>query len=518
MSIRIFRRPGKKGRANIQETIPKEMYDSAMRILEKKRVAIFLVSYNAEEFLESVIDRIDKEILKKCADLFIIDDSSRDGTFDIAKSIEEDHPQYPIHVFQTPFNRGYGGNQKLGYLYCIKQNYDIVILLHGDGQYPPEYIPNIIASFEDEPDAVFASRMIKKKWALQGGMPLYKWIGNQILTFIENRLLKTRLSEFHTGYRAYRVESLKKIPFIFNSDDFHFDTEIIIQAVAMGWKINEIPIPTHYGTEKCHVSGMRYAWNCVKSIIIYKLNNLGLFYSRNYDFQLFENEKYQFKKSPRSLHQYIIKNVKLTSNMNTIELGANYGILSSQIAEKVKKHTAVDIIHPTKAGKSETVVLDLNSRFSERLPKKHYDLCLALDVIEHLDSPEDFLSQVFDILKVNGKLYISTANIGYLPVRFSLLLGQFNYGKRGILDMTHKRLFTIKNFKNLIPQYGFKIDKITGFAPPIMDLVSSKGVYVFIEKIHIFLSRIMPSVFGYNFLVEATRMESIDDILEKTLR
>jgi len=149
----------------------------------------------------------------------------------------------------------------------MKQNYDIVIMLHGDGQYAPEFLPRIIAGFHDDPDAVFASRMLNKKAALNGGMPFYKWVGNQVLTFMENSMLKTKLSEFHTGYRAYNVHSLAKIPFVFNSDGFHFDTEIIVQAVANKWKINEIAIPTYYGDEKCHVNGMLYAYNCVKSII-----------------------------------------------------------------------------------------------------------------------------------------------------------------------------------------------------------------------------------------------------------
>ena len=129
-------------------------------------------------------------------------------------------------------------------------------------------------------------------------MPLYKWVGNRILTFFQNMLLKTGLSEFHTGYRAYRVATLKNIPFIYNSDDFHFDTEIIIQMIATKCNISEIPMPTFYGEEKCHVNGLRYAIDCIDSIVKYHLVNIGLFYSRNYDFGLFEDENYKFKKSP----------------------------------------------------------------------------------------------------------------------------------------------------------------------------------------------------------------------------
>ena len=116
-------------------------------------------------------------------------------------------------VLRTPFNRGYGGNQKLGYLHAIEQGFDYVVLLHGDGQYAPEYLPQIVNALgEDEPDALIASRMINRRDALRGGMPLYKWVGNQVLTAVENRMLGSDLSEFHSGYRAYKVDALRSIP------------------------------------------------------------------------------------------------------------------------------------------------------------------------------------------------------------------------------------------------------------------------------------------------------------------
>ncbi len=497
--------------------ITEEEIALAISLLRKRKIALFLVAYNAEKFLQSVIDRIDERLKSLFKDIYIIDDSSSDTTYLVAKSIQKKHDNIPFHVYQTPYNRGYGGNQKLGYLYAIKKGYDYVILLHGDGQYPPEFLPKIIASMNDDPDAVFASRMIYKKWALEGGMPLYKWIGNQILTNIENKLLATKFSEFHTGYRAFKVTSLKKIPFIFNSNDFHFDTEIIIQAVASNWQINEIPIPAHYGEEVCHVNGFKYALNCIQSILLYKINHWGLYYSRNFDFGIFEDEKYQFKTSPNSLHQYVLNHCPASPEMNSIELGANQGLMSAQIAQKVKHHVAIDIIKPVRAGRSEVYVSNLNGQFSERFHKKTFDFCIALDTIEHLETPENFLLQIFDLLKAGGKLYISTANIAYFLVRLSLVFGQFNYGKRGILDKTHKRLFSVKTFKKLLIQYGFEINLVKGFAPPIVDLINPSSLFRLFEKIHVFLARICPNLFSYNFLIIATRTESIDDILDKTL-
>jgi glycosyltransferase involved in cell wall biosynthesis/SAM-dependent methyltransferase len=463
-----------------------------------------------------LIERIPKDLISNFAEIFIIDDSSSDSTFEVADRIIKKYSRLNITAYRTPFNRGYGGNQKLGYLYCIEKGHDIVVLLHGDGQYAPEYLPRVLAAFSEKPDAVFASRMLHKNQALEGGMPLYKWMGNQVLTNFENRLLKANLSEFHTGFRAYSVDALKKIPFAFNSDDFHFDTEIIIQALATRWSIKEVSIPAYYGDEICHVNGFKYAFNCIRSVLSYHLVNLGIFYRRNFDFGLFETDNYIFKKSPYSLHQHVIQTAGFHPGMTSIELGANRGILSQQVAENVSQHLAIDQIEPDLAGKSEKLALDLNGSFGSQVPRRQYDLCISLDVIEHLNEPEHFLLEVFDLLKTNSKLFISTANICYLPMRFSMLFGQFNYGKRGILDRTHKRLFSVSSFQKLITQYGFKIESVKGFPPPFTDLISDSFLMRKFEGFHAFLSHHFPNLFAYNFLIVATRMDGIEDIFKQT--
>ena len=501
----------------VNNDISIEEWSRSLEILKSNKVAIFIVAYNAERHLESLIKRIPEQLLPLFAEIFIIDDSSSDLTYDVATRIKERYHHCNINVYRTPFNRGYGGNQKLGYLYCIEKNYDLVVLLHGDGQYAPEYLPKVLAAFQDDTDAVFASRMINKTEALKGGMPLYKWFGNQILTHIENKLLGTHLSEFHTGYRAYRIATLKKLPFIHNSDDFHFDTEIIIQLIATKCNIVEVPIPTFYGDEKCHVNSLKYAKDCVNSIMRYHLVNIGLFYSRNFDFDLFETESYRFKKSPYSLHQYVLRN-EFTVDSVTIELGANRGLLSSHIAKRVREHWAIDIFTPDLAGDAKALALDLDNPFSNILPQRYFDNCFVLDVIEHLNDPENFLVETFNILKANAKLYVSTANIAYCPMRMLLSFGQFNYGKRGILDKTHKRLFNVHTLKRLLQSYGFRIEKIVGFGPPLTDLISNRPLMRFIEKIHSFFSRLYPPLFAYNFLIIATRIDSIDDIFKKTIQ
>lgn len=240
-------------------------------ILQEKKVALFILSYNAEDYIRKTIERIPEFIRGKFVEIFVIDDSSVDKTLEEVLRAKKDFAISNLRVFKTPYNQGYGGNQKIGYTYAVRKNFDYVIMLHGDGQYPPEELPRIIEKLNDGSDALFGSRMMPRMKALKGGMPLYKWIGNQVLTWLENVILGTNFTEFHSGYRTFKVDVLKEIHFLRNSNDFHFDTDIIIQMIDAQKSIEEVSMPTHYGNETCHVNGIPYAWNCVASCIKYRI-------------------------------------------------------------------------------------------------------------------------------------------------------------------------------------------------------------------------------------------------------
>src|ERR1044071_6089273 len=200
--------------------------------LRGQRLLIFIVAYNAETTIEKVLSRIPASLHTSNVEVLIIDDFSKDKTFLSGVRFQQRNSAFKITVLRTPENQGYGGNQKLGYRYAIDNGFDVVALVHGDGQYAPEKLPELLAPLvAGEADAVFGSRMIDRRAARAGGMPLYKWIGNQILTRFQNRLLGTSLSEFHSGYRLYSTKALAQIPFQRNTNNFHFDTEIIIQLV-----------------------------------------------------------------------------------------------------------------------------------------------------------------------------------------------------------------------------------------------------------------------------------------------
>ena len=251
--------------------------------MKKKKCLIYVVCYNHEKFILSTLKRIPKILAKKYKiQILIADDKSKDNTIIEAKKFKPGH--FKFKIMSNYKNQGYGGNQKIGYYYAIKKNFDFVVLLHGDGQYAPEVLPNLLKDIsKDRPDVVMGSRMINKKLALKGGMPFYKFVGNIILTKTQNFLLNTKLAEFHTGYRVYKVSSLKRIPFYLNTNDFHFDTEILIQFFLDKKKVKEISIPTFYGNEICHVNGLKYAFNVLKMTLIAKIQkNTPLIFSQKF--------------------------------------------------------------------------------------------------------------------------------------------------------------------------------------------------------------------------------------------
>jgi len=240
-----------------------------------------VVAYNAEGSITKLLDRI-PDLPEFDTEVLILDDASADSTFEAASSYHAGGRS--ITVLTNWRNQGYGGNQKIGYHYALKHGFDVVAMLHGDGQYAPECLPELLKPFlEKRADAVFGSRMMRRGGALQGGMPFYKFVGNKILTALQNRLLGLDLSEFHSGYRLYSREALSRIPFELNANDFSFDTEIIIQLARSKARIVELPIPTHYGDEVCHVNGMKYAWQVAKASWQAKLQQMGLFYDPRFD-------------------------------------------------------------------------------------------------------------------------------------------------------------------------------------------------------------------------------------------
>lgn len=242
--------------------------ESKKKLSVKKKLMVLIVSYNAEQTITKLLHRIPDEVWENAEEVLVVDDASRDRTAEMARDYKKLYGKENLTVIKHEKNKGYGGNQKWGYNYAMQKGYDIAVMVHGDAQYPPEKIMELIKPIEKgEADFMFGSRMSGDP--LGGRMPLYKYFGNIFLTTVENFVLRTELTEFHSGFRAYSLKALQDIPLNLDSDGFHFDSEIIIQLVIAKKKIGEITIPTFYGDEKCNVKVINYGLNILKELCRY---------------------------------------------------------------------------------------------------------------------------------------------------------------------------------------------------------------------------------------------------------
>ncbi len=234
------------------------------------KIVVVLPAYNAEKTLKKTLNDIDRNWVDE---IILVDDASQDKTINLSK-------QLGLKTFKHSKNLGYGGNQKTCYEEALKLNADIIIMVHPDHQYDPTYIPQIVLPIiRGKADAVFGSRMMVKGWAMEGGMPLWKYLANIFLTKIENLFLGLKLTEYHSGFRAYHSKILRTIPFKSFSDDFVFDTEIIIQLKIHKFKIREIPITTRYFKDASMIGfkeSLQYGLNILEALFSYFLSKIKL--------------------------------------------------------------------------------------------------------------------------------------------------------------------------------------------------------------------------------------------------
>jgi glycosyltransferase involved in cell wall biosynthesis len=467
-----------------------------------KKIGILVVAYNAASTLASVLDRIPPAFRSRVSEILVSDDHSQDATYLVGLGYQQ-LSELPITVIRQPHNLGYGGNQKAGYQLAIERGFDIIVLLHGDGQYAPECLPEMVAPLErGECDAVFGSRMMIKGAARRGGMPLYKFVGNRILSTFENAALGTDLTEFHSGYRAYSVKALQDIPFEKNSDGFNFDTQIIIQMHDAGKLIREIPIPTYYGDEICYVQGMRYARDVVTDVARYRLHKAG--FGDGDSVAL--SDEYQLKESPDSSHGRIFSLLASRPPGKVLDLGCSGGLLAERLQRAGHEVTGVDLVEVP--GVHDRITNFVKSDLDEGIPPEvgsGFDVVLAADVLEHVRNPQRLLRDAKSALCPGGRLILCVPNIGHWYPRFRTLLGRFDYDQRGILDRTHLRFFTRRSIERLVQREGLSVVRNEPIGLPL-DVIGgdeSQTKMRIARRLDHLLLATWPTMFGYQFLIEA---------------
>ncbi len=422
----------------------------------EERVGVVIVAYNAASTLAAVLDRLPPSFRSKVAEVVVCDDASSDCTYTVGLEYQKTG-DLPLTVIRRPRNLGYGGNQKAAYKWAIERKLDIVVLLHGDGQYAPEVIEDLITPFADKHcDAVFGSRMMEPGSARMGAMPLYKYVGNRILSKFSNSVAGLNLTEWHSGYRAYRVDALKDVPFEVNSDGFDFDTEIILQMHEAGKVILEVPIPTYYGDEICYVNGMGYAKDVVKDVVRYRLHKMGFGSGE----MAFAEEGYELKMSPSSSHRKLINWVSDHPPKRILDLGCSNGRLGELL--RLSGHTVIGVDAVKVDGVADRLDDFIEADLNQGLPAEvgtGFDVVLAADVLEHLVDPASMMRQVREVLAPRGVMLVSVPNIAHWYPRVRVAAGKFSYERRGIFDSSHVRFFTRQSLERMAGASGMRVRK-----------------------------------------------------------
>lgn len=238
-----------------------------------KKIVVVMPAYNAEKTVQRTCSEIDRALVDE---IVLVDDASRDGTVAIARDLG-------LHVFQHPQNRGYGGNQKTCYAAALDLGADVVVMVHPDYQYTPLLIPAMVSLIGNGLyDCVIGSRILGGK-ARQSGMPLYKYVANRCLTFTQNVMMGSKLTEFHTGYRAFSRDLLLTLPLEENSDDFVFDNQMLSQVIYFNFRIGEVSCPAKYFVEASSINFSRsckYGLGCLRTAILFRLARCRIHRSR----------------------------------------------------------------------------------------------------------------------------------------------------------------------------------------------------------------------------------------------
>jgi glycosyltransferase involved in cell wall biosynthesis len=474
------------------------------------RVGVLVVAYNASTTLAQTLSRLPAAFVDTVDHVLVSDDASTDDTYQVGLRFKSGST-LPMTVVRHERNLGYGGNQKTGYAWAIAHELDVVVLLHGDGQYAPEHIGDLVAPLaRGEADAVFGSRMMNPGDARAGGMPLYKYLGNRVLTRMQNKLTGLDLTEWHSGYRAYRVDALADLDLSSYSDDFDFDTEIILGLHAQGKKIAEVPIPTYYGDEICYVNGVKYAKDVTLDVVRFRLGQMGF---GDTPVTGPDTEAYELKPSEHSSHGVLLRWLGAIAPARVLDVGCSDGQFADLVRQMGHRVTGVDLIkHVGIAHRVDQFVeADLNAGLPDEAGQD-YRVVVAGDVLEHVIDPAALLTDIAGRLAPGGEVLVSVPNFAHWYPRARVVAGRFDYDQRGLLDHGHVRFFTRRSFERLIHQSGLRIVEAETVGSPfdVLDrgterasrLARVAGRVAVADRA---ATRAWPTLFGYQFLYRLER-------------
>lgn len=459
------------------------------------RFSLFLFSCSDEDALRRTLERIPPALEPWLAEIVVM--LGGPGKLPTPAALVGERT-LPLRVHRLPRGLGMGAARKAAFEYAVLRGFDHAIFMRGDSSHPPERLLELVnAALDDSKRLLLATRREA------GRAPTPRALGHRMSTIFQNRALGMSLADYHSSFRLYPMEAVKRVPFQLASNDSPFDLELLLQFRALGVTIVELPILDGIRGDGTGSDSLAHSFAACTRAIGYRLHQTHV--TRDGRYIVDHDIQYTLKLSNTSSHMQIVSAIAPDSRV--LDLGCSQGLLARPLQEKNVQVTGVDV------GAGRRLASELAKYYQEDLEQpldipeeRIFDYVVCADVIEHLKNRAQLLRGARRYLKPDGRLIISTPNVALWFYRLSLLVGRFEYGPRGVLDETHVHLFTGASFRREVERAGFRVltERVT--ALPFEVVFESTGRSRFVRHLastYHWLARMWPSMFAYQFVLEA---------------
>jgi methionine biosynthesis protein MetW len=418
-------------------------------------------------------------------------------------TLAKGHP-FDVCLHHPPRELDFGALRKAAFEYGMRRHFDRLAIASGDGRHPVEHLDELLDACRAVPRSLVIGACHARPWRRRHeGMPLLQAAGLRLVHAVQNMILHLRVEDYQSSFRVYSSEALGRIPWQLNSDERDFDAEILVQFRALDAPIVEVEISPAWAEHGGSASALTHAVRVLPIPIGYRLHQLHL--TRSHQYMVDRDIHYTLKVSPTGSHIQIIEAIEPGSRV--LDLGCSQGLLAGPLREKGVEVVGVDIGSPDRIASDMKEFYQRDLEEDLDLPEERdFDYVVVADVIEHLRNRQRLLRGARRYLKQNGRLIISTPNIAIWFYRLSLLVGRFEYGPRGVLDVTHVHLYTRATFQREVEAAGFRVVKRGVTALPFEVVFEATGRSPVIRGMADFyyaLARFWPSMFAYQNILEA---------------
>jgi 2-polyprenyl-3-methyl-5-hydroxy-6-metoxy-1,4-benzoquinol methylase len=465
------------------------------------RVALFLFDCLDRRSLFQTLERIPESVASALEEVVVMQDSRSE--FD-SRAEAPRGDQFEVRFHRQPRDLGHGGARKAAFEYALRNRFDLIALMRGDGSHPVESLPDLLEPAIGGQPLVVASRLMDRREALRGGMPVSRLVSHAVATGLQNHILGLRLRDYLSSFRVYAADVLRRIPFQLNADDRLFDVHAIIQCRALGITAHEVPARSAWREGDDGRQELRHVFRACWTAVNYRLHQLHLRRRGRYFVDL--GIHYTLKQSETGSHMQIVEAIRPGSRV--LDLGCSQGLLARPLRDKAVRVTGVDGRPPDhRLARELETYLQRDLELPLELPVgRDFDYVVCADVIEHLRNRRQLLQSARRYLRPEGRLIISTPNVALWFYRLSLLVGRFEYGPRGVLDHDHAHLYTRDSFRREIEAAGFRIVQERVTALPFEVVFESTGrsrLVREVSRLYHRLARLWPELFAYQIVLEA---------------